>query len=334
MWRITIFTVNLQKTTSSYAMKRLLPLLLLSATTAFAQHRVYHSPQELTDNGLQFTVDTSASEIVIEARCSLPDNKERTGTNTQWWGIAWNNDADSLILQGRNTAFGDFSDTPVIDIIHRHNGTHRRLASIEGNVNLPSGAHTLALEWNAHGTATIAAGAKRLTVTASTPLPVPLHDTARLITSPGASIAIASVVTEWTDNPVKALQPPYAPSGIDSLIAASGIPIAGHWKYLDRETDDNLARPGGKYDLAVVPYGDELHLIYIGGAKILSDRWSTGMKKGILKKTPFHNHYDLVWYDSEMNAVEDECYATFDSEGVMTCVFPLHKSQLRFYKVP
>lgn len=46
------------------------------------------------------------------------------------------------------------------------------------------------------------------------------------------------------------------------------------------------------------------------------------------------NHYDLTWYGSEMTAIDDECHAAFDSEGVMTCTFPLHESQLRFYKVP
>lgn len=315
-------------------MKRLLPILLLAAVAARSEHRVYYSPEELKANDYLIAVDSTADGIIIEARCALPRNKERAGSNTQWWGIAWNNDADSLILQGRNTAYGDFTDMPVIDLIHRHNGTEQCLGSVDESVNLPSGAHTLSLEWTADGQTAVAAGAKHLTTTALTRLPRPCGGSARIIASPGAEPEIASAVTEFTDNPARKLAAPFDASAIDSLIASSALPIAGYWKYLDRATDDDRARAGGKYTLAVVPYGGEILLIYIEGARILADSWTRGMKKGILRKTPFMNHYDLTWYGSEMTAIDDECHAAFDSEGVMTCTFPLHESQLRFYKVP
>lgn len=314
-------------------MRLILLTLLILANIAYARHRKYHYPEDLIEKGLQFDVDTSANDIIIEARCAIPDNKERTGNNTQWWGIAWNNDTDSLILRGRNTAYGDFTDTQVLDLIHKRGGKEQLLGCIKDNANLPSGAHSLAIEWHRKESTNVSAGAKQLTTVPPTTLPLPLYPSARIITSPDTKIEIASVVTEWTDNPDKYLHPPFPQSCIDSIIRSSGVPIAGYWRYLDRETDDELARPGGKYTLAIVPYRNEIFILYIDGAKILTDSWNRGMIKGRLHDTPFLNHYDLTWYGSEMKAIDDECYATFDSEGVMTCVFPLHKSQLRFYKI-
>lgn len=122
---------------------------------------------------------------------------------------------------------------------------------------------------------------------------------------------------------------------VEALVAeitASADPGAALWTYLDRDTDQNRAMPGGSYRLATVPDGDGGYLIvYLGGAAVGADRWQPLQIKGRLAKTVFLNHYDLEWLDAAGRPVAAEAYATLEpASRILTLAFPLLNSTLRF----
>ena len=119
---------------------------------------------------------------------------------------------------------------------------------------------------------------------------------------------------------------------LDERFASSVDPLEGYWSYLDRETDDSRARLGGRYDLAIVKEGDEYVLLYVDGAEVNSSMWKPMMIKGSMKPTPFKSHYDLTWYDSMMEPMDDDTFSMVDGDMILTLKFPVYRSQLRFYK--
>ncbi|MDE6049775.1 MAG: hypothetical protein K2G09_08820, partial [Paramuribaculum sp.] len=108
----------------------------------------------------------------------------------------------------------------------------------------------------------------------------------------------------------------------------------GICKALDRDTDSRQALAGGRYTLAIVAAEDKsaFDIIYIDGAEVNSDEWNTGMRKGKLIPTPFKDHYDLIWYDSQMEPIEYDATASVDQNVILTLSFPLLKSTLRFVR--
>lgn len=134
-------------------------------------------------------------------------------------------------------------------------------------------------------------------------------------------------------------------SQIEQFIAASpsSSPV-GIWTFLDRDTDGIRSKLGGYYVVAVVPHGCGLtcgdadsmdeqpayDICYIDGAKVNAANWSAGMVKGFLYKTPFVDHYRLVWYDAMKEGMGQECFADIDSNTLMTLNFPLYGGKIRF----
>lgn len=112
--------------------------------------------------------------------------------------------------------------------------------------------------------------------------------------------------------------------------------IEGVWKYLDRQTDSRYTRLGGNYTIATVEEDDgTVSIIYLSGAQTNRVNWQSCMKKGQLYKTPLIDNYDLKWYDSQMNSINNESYATLEQDGnILTVNFPLLKSSLRFVRQP
>jgi len=119
------------------------------------------------------------------------------------------------------------------------------------------------------------------------------------------------------------------PTEVGRLLSEHGGGIVGSYAYLDRSTDPAVARPGGRYRLAVVPDPDgteSLLIIYIAGAEVEPSFWKPGMLKGILRPTPFEGQYDLVWYDAHGAPIPygSDSYALFDSAAsILTLNFPL-----------
>jgi hypothetical protein len=105
----------------------------------------------------------------------------------------------------------------------------------------------------------------------------------------------------------------------------------GFWSYLDRNNDAKYAIVGGRYRIALVKDNDDYLLIYLSGAQTNQINWAEGMIKGRLRPTIFHNHYDLIWYDSMFDIIDTDAYATI-VDSILTLEFPLYKTQIRFYK--
>lgn len=119
---------------------------------------------------------------------------------------------------------------------------------------------------------------------------------------------------------------------LPALISRSEDPNIGLWNYLDRDNNANLAILAGTYTLATLPNGpDGYMIVYLGGAQQNKDAWTPGRIKAYLRRTPFANHYDLIWLDAYGRPAPPESYATVDAaNGIMTLVFPLVETTLRF----
>ena len=114
-----------------------------------------------------------------------------------------------------------------------------------------------------------------------------------------------------------------------------GSPV-GVWEYLDRDTDSRRAMIGGRYRLGIVEASDgrkgEYDIVYLGGAEVNPSKWRQGMLKGRLKALPFANHWDLQWYDSEMQLISTDLNASMEQNAILSLNFPLMKSTIRFYR--
>lgn len=111
---------------------------------------------------------------------------------------------------------------------------------------------------------------------------------------------------------------------------------SGMYFLLDFEHDDTYARIGGSYRIAVVAcedIEDGYIVYYMGGARENASGWKPGMKKGILKPTPFANVYDMEWRDAEGAWMRHDVQAEFDQLAhTLTVKFPYQSSSMRFRK--
>lgn len=120
---------------------------------------------------------------------------------------------------------------------------------------------------------------------------------------------------------------------LPNVIANVSFSPVGVWVYLDEETPtQGYARVGNHYKLAIIADPN------VAGAYIICHSEDTvnygrGDVKGFLKPTSFAAHYDLTWYDRDGYPVGNEdCYANLEGSNLLTLVFPLLKSQIRFQR--
>lgn len=146
-----------------------------------------------------------------------------------------------------------------------------------------------------------------------------------------SKIEINRVHYRSTPDPAKMCRTAWTADSLDRYLAQSKDENEGYWHYLDRRMDESQMKSGGKYRLAVVCAGEGYDLLYVGGAEMYPRYWQVGMRKGVLEASPFIGTYDMKWHLSDKTLVEDEAYATF-SGNILTLHFPLHKSEVRFYK--
>lgn len=134
--------------------------------------------------------------------------------------------------------------------------------------------------------------------------------------------------------------PQYAPvAHVDSLTEAirrSGDANAAVWRYLDRDNNASMAVCAGNYTIATYPDGHGGYVaVYLDGAQRNKDAWQPLRIKAYLGHTPFANHYNLRWLDAYGRPAPQESYATIDSAtGIMTVVFPLLETTIRFQRLP
>lgn len=122
------------------------------------------------------------------------------------------------------------------------------------------------------------------------------------------------------------------PDVLQSYLQRSTDPMEGIWEVLDRTLEENSARPGGDYRLAIISNGQGYDLIYLSGAKVEADRWQPGALKGKLEKTSFKNIYDVTWLDAEGKPLETEVKCEFTPSSTLTFQLPYLSSSFRLRK--
>ena len=205
-------------------------------------------------------------------------------------------------------------------------------------VKLNGAQNSYLLEWNdSSDTLHVYTGSERLHHVLSAPVNAPAgSDSLSLIVTGEASVSV--LVTEEKDVPRQKRLAGLPSDSLDVLVARNRFNFPdGIYRYLDRAADPSIARPGGRYTLAVatVPGTPGTHAIYyVDGAEVESQFWHTGMLKGFLRATPFKNQYDLEWYDSHGNPIPGgaDSYAVTDAiAATLTLTFPsLDGATIRF----
>lgn len=320
-------------------MKKHVLLLVALISTAFcqAQVRSYYSPEELDRCHRVFDIDTTSSEILVEARAALTSNRERYGKSRDYWCVAWNyksmDDYDYVRLQARNTDFGHLTDQRVIDVEYgRVRGGSDSVVSavaVKNGVDPYNGYNTLAVEWSG-GLLSVFVGSKRIEKVLEVEVPLPVSPQCRIISV--GDLKVQSLVVECPENRAAMLICPFTEEEVLSRLGSSVDTVEGEWMYLDRDTDDSRARLGGRYTFYIIRHEDGYLLLYKSGAEVNAPQWSPLMIKGRMKPTRFVGHYDLVWYDSLMEPMDDDTYASIDEAGILTVEFPVYRSRMRFYR--
>ncbi len=320
-------------------MKRiaLLAIIVLALISgAKAQMRHYYQGADFSAHP-QFSLPDSAATVAVEARCALGAIREEAGDGRYWWGVAWDYvspaDYKYVILRPVNTDFGAITDSRVVNIEmgERENGEMIVTArsTVTSGINSGRGFNSLLLEWGG-GMLKVFAGSRELKPVLESVCDIPVEEEAALVAS--CSIDISSLVVEWVPDMTLRLDCGYTEASVAAALADSSDSVEGVWRYLDRETDDNRARVGGLYELVIVRNGGGYDILYGSGARVNGENWRPLMKKGRLDDTPFERHYDLTWYDSMMEVMDEENHASVSDEGILTLEFPLYRSRLRFYR--
>lgn len=150
-------------------------------------------------------------------------------------------------------------------------------------------------------------------------------------------VATPLIVAEWLPAmPFGLPGAEWSPEEIDRALESATAGPAGRWTALDRDFNTRLASPGGRYKLAVVPsreVSDAWDIVYISGAEVHPGEWHAGMIKGRLLPTPFSNHYDLQWVESDGTPRRLDCDATLEQNAILTLSFPTLDSRLRFRRL-
>lgn len=320
-------------------MKYLLLLFMMCCVSMSlsGQRHEYYMQSDMSD-GKEVALDGTALKVVIEARVALTENKEGNGYSKDWWGIALgcgDGDYYYVKMQCRNTAYNDFTDSKVADIaVFRHKDGNDELLSdvvtIDNGLAFYRGYNTIAVEWVSEEKFEIYAGDKY-------PRHIMTFNIDEMISGSCAivgdgAMSIMSLVVDTYENPALPLITKFTDVDLNTRFVESKNPVEGYWVYLDRSTDDDKARLGGRYRLAIVQDGEEYLILYCDGAQVNNFSWRPFMIKGRLKPTVFTDHYDLEWYDAMMMPIKTDIHASIIKGSILSLEFPLYGTQLRFSK--
>lgn len=127
---------------------------------------------------------------------------------------------------------------------------------------------------------------------------------------------------------------------VEEVIAANAENkkgVEGVYLLYDYEHDDTYAKIGGQYRIALIPGGDEkvYDIVYMSGARTMSDLWKPGMIKGKLRSSSFSGVYDVEWVDAEGSVMSNDLQGDYDSlTQILSIRFPYQNTLLRFRKLP
>ena len=302
-----------------------------------SQRQQYYMQSDMHD-GKEVTLDGTAKKVVVETRVALTENKEGDGYSKDWWGIALgcgDEDYYYVKMQCRNTAYNDFTDSKVADIAvyHHKNGADELLSdvvTVDNGLNFYRGYNTIAVEWVSGEKFEIYAGDEYPRHIMTFNVEDVISGSCRIVGE--GTKSIMSFVVDTYENPALPLMTKFTVTDLDARFAESEDPVEGYWIYLDRSFDDDKARIGGRYRLAIVKVGREYLMLYCDGAQVNNLSWRPFMIKGRLKPTIFTDHYDLEWYDAMMMPIKTDIHASIINQSILSLEFPLYDTQLRFSK--
>lgn len=315
-----------------------LPAAVSGSDGGTTPSRRYYSPADTV-----VAVPSDASYFAIELRASLPGMKEGRGCSADWIGLT-DESGQWVMLRGFNSDYGSELDRRGLRLVYGHtDNAGRRVAAdsvdIYDGVNTMRGFNTLALEWSRIESAQsearldIFVGSNRPRLAMSVGAPMP--DGAVRISGYG-SREVETLMTEWSVDPRDELFTGWTEESLAAHFSQSGDPVEGYWSYFDRRTDDDRARIGGKYRLAIVGNGSQggYDILYADGAVTGAGIWRKAMLKGRMTATRFEHMWQIEWYDAMgLRLDDDEAYATLSlPAGVLSVEFPLYRSRVRFAK--
>ncbi|MGN0231045.1 MAG: hypothetical protein ACI4A8_02410 [Muribaculaceae bacterium] len=273
----------------------------------------------------------------IKYSYTTADGKHHKKANTTW-GVVWNY-SDSLNysileLKANNTSLYDSFDVRSLEatVCQISDGRATEIArkTITKGINLYTGFNRIRLE-SVDGKMTISIGQKKFTEIA-----VVGNSTHNLslgyFAGPGSKVALQNIVFEYEPLHIKSLTTNWTIDSLNRHFEKAADPIEGYWDYFDRNISGKGVIIGGKYSLAIVKTEAGYDIIYISGATSSAENWTTGMKKGYITPTRFVGNFNLIWYDSNTEAMTDDNYVQFVDGSILEAHFPVEKSMIRFVK--
>lgn len=314
-----------------------LAMMLPEVVQGVVGERVYIENVEPADSCCSVVLSEPSGRFSMEVCGSALSNRNKQGRSDVSWSCSMTFDTGVVyhaVVGWGNTDFGTESDERYLEFVvvadTRDEGTETVIEKrFEKGVALNKGENTIVCECdgsdmkffigndelNFAGT-TVSAGkltGVELCASGKVSFPFIVVETER----------VPDLGTTWTSETLK------------ELFGNSRDAMEGFWEYVDRDNDTDYARLGGEYRLALVSDNKGGYdIIYVSGARVNALSWQPGMLKGRLTPTTFTGRYGLEWYDSMLEPVESEVYATVDNGTLMTFHFPLYKSKFRFVRVP
>lgn len=312
--------------------------ILLTLSSAIGERVYADAPRQISDSAVTLVLDPATDMAVsAEARVALMKIPEGQGLARSWWSLLLVSPGDTVDISLRhgNSNFGDILDRRFTRLSVRRGEETLFDEEVEGFATSSGGYNTLSASIDSDGRLKVSGGGKSRKRLAEIPVGDSFfpHEASVRVRSGEGVLSLFCV--EGLSSPEKLASTGWTMETLREHIASSTDPAEGFWKYLDRENDPEYARPGGRYTLATVR-NDAGHydIIYIDGAQTYGDRWKPMMLKGVLLPTIFSSHYDLNWYDSAFEAMDEDIHADITDGAILTLSFPLLKTKLRFSKMP
>lgn len=268
-------------------------------------------------------------------------NNTKHKVNNPNWGLVWNY-IDSLNykmikLSGHNSMLHDLLDerSLLVEIVNVYDGNFEILKTqyFKKGVDLYDGYNNIVVKSN-NGYAYLYIGNKHPILIEKIKERYGKQMKIGYFIGPGSNVELEKIIIKRIENKQSKLVSGWRNLEINNYLNSDSIEnIEGIWTYLDRNINETNLKLGGKYNLAIIKdKSGSYNILYYDGAVVNHDEWSCGMLKGRLYPTRFKNNYDLLWYDSSFEEINDDTYAIIDDNSVLTLFFPREKGQIRFVK--
>jgi len=271
------------------------------------------------------------------------DNGSECKVSNQRWGVVVdampNGDMVTIELEVNNSdIYNDVSEGRAMKVtVNKYTSTGSSLissVSISKDVNLFDGDNALSVDVDGNNLRVLIGRKKPKTVIETTIERDVTISRVGILAGPGSCVNVKRTMINYEQNNRIIKHTKWNTEALIEHFNKSLDPVEGFWTYLDRETEDNIAKTGGKYTIATVKNDNgNYDIIYIDGAMVNDTKWKQSMLKGELRKTIFTGNYDAMWIDSNFEPITEDVQATIENGVILTIKFPILKSQLRFSKV-